>query len=121
MISPKIVFAEIADIYARERMGFLSNFVISKSPNLMDLGLWPANTMNRLKAVISPNIRVEGMTDIFDWLMCMHGWKEVMVGRVRDAKVFSDYIKNNEFETIKVFEWENISVTQPTSLPETLT
>ena len=36
------------------------------------------------------------------------------MGRVSEVKVFSDYIKNNEFETMKVFGRENISVTQPT-------
>ena len=37
-----------------------------------------------------------------------------MVVGVRKAKAFSDYIINNVFETMKVFEHENISVTRPT-------
>ena len=34
--------------------------------------------------------------------------------RVSEAKAFSDYIKNSEFENTKVFERENNSVTQLT-------
>ena len=37
-----------------------------------------------------------------------------MVERVSEAKVYSNYIFENDFETMKVFEWENISVTRPT-------
>ena len=33
---------------------------------------------------------------------------------MREAKAFSDHIKNNEFETMKVFEQQDISLTQPT-------
>ena len=37
-----------------------------------------------------------------------------MVGRVSKSKANSDYIKSSGFETTKVFERENISVTLPT-------
>ena len=37
-----------------------------------------------------------------------------MVERVIKEKVYSDYILENEFKTMKCFERENVSVTQPT-------
>ena len=78
----------------------------------MGLGLSPANTMDKLKYAIVPTIRVKGLTDVSDLLASRPGCKEVMVGRVSEEKAFSNYIKNNEFETMKVFERENISVTR---------
>ena len=95
-------------------MDFSSNSVVAKSPNFLDLGLSPANTTDKLKSVIGPATRVEVLMDISDWLVSWHGFEEVTVGRVGEAKLFSDYIENNEFETMKVFERENISVTRPT-------
>ena len=95
-------------------MDFASTSVVAESPKFMDLGLSPANTTGKLKSNIVPTTRVEGLTDGSGWPTSRHGYKEVMVGRMSEAKKFSDYIKNNEFETMKVFEQENISVTRPT-------
>ena len=53
------------------------------------------------------------MTNGSDWIVSRYGIEEVTVERVSKAKAFSDYIIENEFETMKVFERENISVTQP--------
>ena len=52
--------------------------------------------------------------DISNWLASRHSCEEVTVGRVSEAKVFSDYIKNSDLETTKVFERENNSVTRLT-------
>ena len=57
---------------------------------------------------------VEGLADGSGWLASRHDIKEVTVGRVRKTKAYSDSIKNSKFETTKVFEQENISVTRPT-------
>ena len=70
--------------------------------------------MDKLKSVIGPTTIVEGLTDGSDWILYRHGFEEVTVGRVSEATFFSDYIKNDKFETMKVFERENISVTRPT-------
>ena len=122
VIGLKTVLGESADVYARRMMDFARNSVISKSPNFMDLGLLPAHTMDKLDSVIDPATRVEGLKDGSDWLASMHGCKEVTVGRVSEAKVYSDYIKKSEFETTKVFERGNISVTPPTeNIPLTRT
>ena len=47
-----------------------------------------------------------------DRLTSSHGISKVAADRVSEAKVYSDYIKNYEFETVKVFEFENNSGTQ---------
>ena len=94
-------------------MDFASNSVIVKTPNFMDLGLSPANTTDKLKSVFVPATRVEGFMDNSYWLASRHGCEEVTVGRVIEVKAFSDYIKNSEFETTKVFERENNYVTRP--------
>ena len=41
-----------------------------------------------------------------------HGIAKVTADRASEAKAYSDYIKNSEFETMKVFEFENNSGTQ---------
>ena len=97
VIGSKIVSGESADIYARERMDIASNFVVAESPNFMDFGLSPANTIDKLKSVIGTTTKVEGLTDSSDCLATRHICKEVTVGRVSGAKVFIEYIKNNEF------------------------
>ena len=100
-----------ADVNLRGGMVFTSNSVLGKSPNFLDLGLPLANTADKLKSVFAPTTIFEGLTDNSDWLASRHGYKEVPVRRVSEAKAFSDYIKKSEFETTKVFERENNSVT----------
>ena len=46
---------------------------------------------------------MEGLTDNADWLAFRYDFKEVTVGRVSEAKAYSDYIKKSEFETTIVF------------------
>ena len=74
-------------------MDLASNSVVAESINFMDLGLSPADKTYKLKSVIGPTNRVEGLTDGSDWLTSMHGCKEVTVGRLSEEKAFSDYIK----------------------------
>ena len=52
------------------------------------------------------------MTDNSDGLMSRHGIAKVTADIVSEAKAYSDYIKNSEFETMKFFEFENISGTR---------
>ena len=42
-------------------------------------------------------------------LTSRHHIAKVTADRVSEAKAYSDYIKNSEFETMKVFEFENNS------------
>ena len=90
----------------RGRVDFESSSVVSESPNVMDLGMSPSNTTDKLNSVIAPTTRVEGFTHGSNWIASRYDCEEVTVGRVSEAKVFSKYIKNNEFETMKVFERE---------------
>ena len=50
--------------------------------------------------------------DNTDGLTSSHGISKVSANRVSDSKSYSDYIKNNEFETMKVFEIRNDSGTR---------
>ena len=75
-------------------------------------GLSTAHTSDKLKSVIVPATRAGGLTDNTDRLTSSHGISKVAVDRVSEAKAYSDYIKNSEFETMKVFEFENISGNQ---------
>ena len=45
-------------------------------------------------------------------LTSSHGISKVASDGLSEAKVYSDYIKNSEFEIIKVFEFENNSGTR---------
>ena len=72
----------------------------------MDLGLLPADTMDKSKSVIVPSTRVEGLTDSSNLLASRHGIEKVMEVRVSKAKTYSDYIKNSDFETREFLEWE---------------
>ena len=114
VIGPKIVPNESADFYARKRMNFGSNSVVAKIPKFMDFRLSPANTTDRLKSVIIPTTRFEKLTNGSNWIAYRHDIEEVTVEIVSKAKAYDDYIFENEFETMKVFERENISVTRPT-------
>ena len=68
--------------------------------------------MDKLKSVIIPTTRFRGLTDNFDGLVSSHGIAKVTADRVSEAKAYIDYIKNSEFETVKVFEIRNYSATQ---------
>ena len=92
-------------------MNFASNSVIGKSSNFKDLGLSPDHTTDKLKSIIGPATRVEGLTDSIHWIAYRHNIEDVTVEIVRHTKAYSDYIKNSEFETTKVFEQEDTSVT----------
>ena len=97
----KAVPREVADVDAIKRMNFASNPVLSKSPKFVDLRLSTVNTADKLNSTFAPATR--------DWLATRHSIAEVTRDRVSEAKEYSEYIKKSEFETMKVFERENIS------------
>ena len=47
------------------------------------------------------------MTDKTDGLTSSHGIPKVAADRVSEAKAYSDYIKNSEFETMKLLKIRN--------------
>ena len=68
--------------------------------------------MDKLKSIFVPSSRGRGLTDNSDGIASGHGITKVAADRVSEAKAYSDYIKNSEFETMKVFEFENNSGTR---------
>ena len=92
LIGVETVPGESANVNLRGGMDFASNSVLGEIPNLVDLGLSPANAADKIKSVFVPATRVEGLTDNSDWLVSRHGCKKVTVGRVSEAKAYSDYI-----------------------------
>ena len=76
------------------------------------MGISTSHTADKLKSIFVPATRVLGLTDNTDGLTSRHGIAEDTSDIVREAKAYSDYIKNSEFETMKVFELKNISGTR---------
>ena len=71
------VSGEVSDINARERMNFASNSVLGETPKLVDLGLSPANTADKLNSVLTPATRYEGFIDRYNWLTSGYRISEV--------------------------------------------
>ena len=67
--------------------------------------------MDKLKSVIGPSTRAGELTDNTDGLSSSHGIAKVTADRSSQAKRYSEYIKNSEFGTMNVFEFENNSGT----------
>ena len=112
VVGVKAVPGEVTDVNASEMMNFANNPVFGKNPKFVDLGLSPAHTADKLKSVIGPATRVRRLTDNSDGLTSRHRIAKVTADRVSEAKAYSDYIKNSEFETMKVLEFENNSGTR---------
>ena len=106
------VSVEISDVNPCERVNFASNAIFGKNPNFVDLGLSTDHTADKLNSVIGPATRVRGLKDNTDGLTSSHGISKVAADRVGEAKAYCDYIKNSEFETMKVFEIRNDSGTR---------
>ena len=62
--------------------------------------------------VIGPATKAGGLTDNSDTLTSRHRIAKVTADRVSEVKAYSDYIKNSEFEYVKVFEFRNNSGTR---------
>ena len=105
------VHAEVADINPCERVNFASNSVFDENPKFVDLGLSPAHTTDKLKFFIGPATRAEVWLDHSNWIASRHRISEVTADRLSEAKAYSDYIKNSDFETMNFFEQENDSGT----------
>ena len=106
------VSAEVADVNPCKRVNFASNSVFGENPKFVDLGLSPAHTVDKLKSIFVAATRVGGLTDNSDGLTSSHDIVKVTEDRVSEAKAYSDYIKNSEFETMNILEFENNSGTR---------
>ena len=47
---------EFTDVNVRKRMNFMSNSVLGKSPDFLDLGLLPYNIADKINSVFAPVI-----------------------------------------------------------------
>ena len=63
-------------------------------------------------SVIGPANKAEVWLDHSNLFASRHCIVELTADKVSEAKVYSDYIKNSEFETMNVFEQENNSGTR---------
>ena len=116
------VSAEVAEVNLHKSMNCASNSVFGETPKFVNLGLSPAHTADKLKSIFAPAARAVGLTDNSDGITSRHCIAEVTADRASKERAYKDYIKNSEFETMKVFErednsgtWlnENIQMTQP--------
>ena len=57
------VSSEVANVNQRDRMNFAGNYVFEKTPNIVDLGLSPTHTTDKLKSLIGPATRAERWMD----------------------------------------------------------
>ena len=112
LIDVETVSTEAADVNLCKRVNFASNSVFGETPKFVDLGLSPSNTADKLKTIFVHATRAGGLTDNSDGLTSSHAIANVTADRVSEAKAYSDYIKNSEFETMNVFEFENNSGTR---------
>ena len=88
-------------------MYFASNAVFGDNPKLVDLGVSPAHIADKLKSIFVHATRAGWLTDNYNGFTSNHGISKVTADRASEAKAYSDYIKNSEFETMNVFEREN--------------
>ena len=84
-------------------MNLANNSVFGETPKFVDLGLLSAHTADKLKSISAPATRYGGLTDNSNSLPSSHGIAEFTADRVSEAKAYSDYIKNSEFEAMNVF------------------
>ena len=105
----EVVSREVADVNASKRMSFASITVLDETPKFVDLWLSTVNTVDKLNSAFAPATRAKGWIDHSDWLTSRHRIAEDTADKATEAKVYSDYIKISEFETMNVFERENNS------------
>ena len=69
VIDCELTYGSIADLYLRCWMGFANNVVLTKAPQLMDLGILSINTWYELGILGTPATMIIRPTDGY------HGWK----------------------------------------------
>ena len=92
VIGIKTFTNESADIYARGRMNFWSDTILSESPNFMDLGLSTFNKTDELGSVVVPTARIGRPEDGSNWLLPGHDISEATADIVNRTKANNHYI-----------------------------
>ena len=85
-----------------------STAIRGRNAELIDdsMGLLTAHTADKLKSVIGPATRSEGLTNNTDGITSRHRIAEVTADRVSEEKEYSDYIKKSEFETMEFLKFK---------------
>ena len=98
----------VADLEPSKRVN-LANYVISKSPKFINLGLPFFDATGNPNITFAPSTRAKSLNGTGrenskdNWLASSHGFE-----RVSKTTAYSNHIKNSELETREVFERENI-------------
>ena len=85
-IGRKTVADKSTDVNSRCGMDFGRNSIVAESPNIMDFGLSPANTPDKIKSIIFPTTRVGRLMNGSNWLRPRHDIEEVTAERVSKKK-----------------------------------
>ena len=105
----------IADLYLRLRMDFASNFVQTKAPHFVDLGLLDVNTLNEFGIQGTPAIKIRSPTDVSHWFAPDHVFGKATAVVMSAARSDQDYIYKTyltfggKIRTLgaKTFRWFN--------------
>ena len=100
-IGSKLVTDESVDVYARGRMNFGSDTVLSEDPNFMNFRLSTVNTMDKLRSVIVPTIRVGGPKNGSNWIQPRHDIEEATADRASKTKGNNHFTFKIYFETMR--------------------
>ena len=94
-------------------MNFGSDTVLSENQNIMNFGLSPVNTTDKLVSVIVPTTRFIRPTNGSDCLQPGHDIEEATADIASEKKAKNHYNIKSDFETmreIQDFERDNISM-----------
>ena len=86
IVGSKVVTDKSANVYARGRMNFKSDTVLSENPNFINFRLSPVNTTDKLGSVIVPTTRVGSPINGSYWLQPGPHIEEATADRVSKTK-----------------------------------
>ena len=91
VVGSKIFTNESAGVYAFGQMNLGSDTVLSESPKFMDFGMSSVNTMDELRSVFIPNIRIGRSTHGSNWLSPGHDISVTVVNKLSGTKAKNHY------------------------------
>ena len=99
VIGSKFTNESITDVYARGQRNTMSDAVLSKIPNFMDLGLLSVNTTDELGFVFAPTTTTTLVTHGSNWILCSHRFSVATSDRVSGTKSKQNYNFKSFFES----------------------
>ena len=91
VIGSKTFTNKIADVYARGRMKFGNDTVLSESPNFIYFGMLSVNTTYEIGYVFVPTNKIVSPVDGSNWLPSGHDISDATADRVGGKKAKSHY------------------------------